>query len=260
MTIQDTENTNKPLALILMLLFHGILAVVFILIVFRTPIPPFPEVGGGSGLQVNLGNSENGMGNVQPEELIPMSTQDIATPSNTDDNIITSDDNNTVAVNTTKNPTEKKKVVIQINDPINKNALYKGKTKNEGETGKAGDQGNPNGDPNVKNHYGTPGDGKTPGIGVGDKPGISVKMNGRTWKSLPKPKYNSIEQGKVVVSITVDRNGNVTKAKAGAKGTTADQSLWKLAEDAALKAKFNAKPDAAEEQKGTITYNFVNLN
>ncbi|MCF8228523.1 MAG: energy transducer TonB, partial [Bacteroidales bacterium] len=66
--------------------------------------------------------------------------------------------------------------------------------------------------------------------------------------------------GKVVVTIWVDRMGRVTKAIAGAKGTTvSDLQLRKLAKDAALRAKFNPDPEAPEIQKGTITYNFIKL-
>jgi TonB family protein len=75
---------------------------------------------------------------------------------------------------------------------------------------------------------------------------------------LLKPSYNSEDQGKVVVTITVNKEGKVIKAIAGAKGTSvSDQTLWKMAETAALRSTFNAKSDAAEEQKGTITYRFV---
>jgi hypothetical protein len=55
------------------ILFHALLFLLFILIVFKTPIPPFPETG-GNGIEVNFGTSEDGMGDVQPEELADAST------------------------------------------------------------------------------------------------------------------------------------------------------------------------------------------
>lgn len=80
-------------------------------------------------------------------------------------------------------------------------------------------------------------------------------------KALAKPAYNSDEQGKIVVTITVDQNGTVTKAVAGARGTTiSNQDMWKQAEKAALKSKFTAKSNAAIEQTGTITYIYLKLN
>jgi hypothetical protein len=60
--------------------------------------------------------------------------------------------------------------------------------------------------------------------------------------------------------VWVDQQGNVTKAIAGAKGTTtSNPSLWRKAQQAALSAKFSVNLNAPEEQKGTITYNFIRL-
>lgn len=76
--------------------------------------------------------------------------------------------------------------------------------------------------------------------------------------SLPKPKYNLQKEGIVVVEISVDRSGRVNSATPILRGsTTQDTQLWKLAQEAALKANFNANPTAANKQLGTITYHFV---
>jgi len=61
----------------------------------------------------------------------------------------------------------------------------------------------------------------------------------------------------VVVEVTVDQNGKVTKAVPGVKGsTTLDEYLLQSAKEAALKAVFDLKLDAPAYQKGTITYFF----
>jgi hypothetical protein len=39
--------------------------------------------------------------------------------------------------------------------------------------------------------------------------------------------------------------------------TTLEENLLRVAKEAALKARFEPKPDAPAVQKGTITYNFV---
>lgn len=76
--------------------------------------------------------------------------------------------------------------------------------------------------------------------------------------SLPKPNYKIQKQGTVVVEITVDRNGKVISATPILRGsTTQDAQLWKLAQEAAIKARFNANPTAQAKQIGTITYKFV---
>jgi len=167
---------------------------------------------------------------------------------------------------------------------VNQQALYKGKStkpgNNQGTTGKPGDQGNPNGTAQSNIYKGNgsghgtgsgtgtgsgsgsgsgtgSGSGNGSGTGSGSGGGVNYSLEGRNPKSLLKPSYNSEDQGKVVVTIKVNKEGKVIEARAGAKGTnTSDQKLWKMAEEAAKRSTFTAKPDAAEEQKGTITYNF----
>jgi hypothetical protein len=61
----------------------------------------------------------------------------------------------------------------------------------------------------------------------------------------------------VVVEIWVNKSGNVTKALAGAQGTTvSNPTLWAAARVAAMKTHFNQSVDAPELQQGTITYIF----
>ena len=60
-----------------------------------------------------------------------------------------------------------------------------------------------------------------------------------------------------MVQITVDKNGTVTEAKPGARGTTNTAScLSSQAKVAAMNTKWNASPDGTEKQVGTITYIF----
>jgi outer membrane biosynthesis protein TonB len=95
------------------------------------------------------------------------------------------------------------------------------------------------------------------GSGTGTE-GVSFDLAGRSFKSLPVPLYNSQEEGKVVVEIIVDRNGNVTQATPGARGsTTLNEVLLSKSKEAALLAKFDPKPDAPVSQRGTITYIFI---
>lgn len=272
--ITAVKQTNRPLAAILTLAFHGLLILFLVFMIFHTPVPPYPEAGGGSGLEVNFGNTENGMGNNNSEQLIPISTQNLT--QNNDNNVLTEDNaDNAIAMNNDDKIKKKDNNPIKINDPvIDSKALYKKKS-GDGNTNTAGNQGKENGELNSKSYTGDggsgggtggghgnghgPGDGES--IGPGHDKGISYKIDGRTIKYLPKPAYNSKDEGIVVVNIWVGKNGNVTKAIAGGRGTTtANQQLWKLAEDAAKRATFSVNSKAPEEQKGTITYNFINLN
>ena len=135
-----------------------------------------------------------------------------------------------------------------------KNALANSKnagtnSTSEGDSGGAGNQGVTTGSVDSK----VRGDGS----GLGDK-GISYDLQGRGFQSLPSPKYDYQGEGKVVVEVSVDKLGRVTQANPGIKGsTTLDEYLLKVAKDAAMQARFEAKPDAPVIQKGTITYNFI---
>lgn len=122
------------------------------------------------------------------------------------------------------------------------------KSTSQGVTYGSGNQGVPQGSANV-DRYG-------PGGGIGN--GVVASLDGRTSLSLPKPQYPGTEEGRVVVRVTVDKNGIVTKAEAGIQGTnTTDPSLIAAAKKAALQARFNVDNNAPDFQKGTITYRFV---
>jgi TonB family protein len=74
---------------------------------------------------------------------------------------------------------------------------------------------------------------------------------------LSEPENKSNKEGRVVVEIRVSQSGKVISAKAVTKGSTVqDASLWKAAEEAAMKAVFNTDNRAPAVQTGTITYIF----
>jgi len=75
---------------------------------------------------------------------------------------------------------------------------------------------------------------------------------------MPRPEYNNQVDGKVVVKVIVNNEGQVISATPGVKGsTTLDDYLLSVAKNAALKARFSRKPDAPDHQEGTITYKFI---
>jgi len=160
-----------------------------------------------------------------------------------------------------KENTQQANATEEVKQPVvNKKALFPGKstdggTGGEGVTGKEGNQGSLEGSPDSQNRIGGATGGN--GSGEGDGKGVSFKLGGRKSLILPKPEYIKQKQGKIVVTVTVDRNGNVTRAQAGAQGTEIiDPDLYKAAEKAALTAKFDVSPNAPAYQTGTITYLF----
>ena len=139
-------------------------------------------------------------------------------------------------------------------DPVvNERALFKGNSKNtngnsQGITQGTGDQGKP---------HGFEGSNKYDGQGgLGD--GISFSLGGRGSKFLDKPSANFKEQGTVKVDIWVDRNGNVIKAAVNRKGTNIiEPAMHQIAINAAKNSTFAKDSNAAELQRGSITYNFI---
>lgn len=261
---QQRERKSKITAILGTILFHILLVVALLFMAFRTPLP----LPGEEGVEVNLGYSDDGMGDIQPEEaaLLQNTSPPQPAPAGKEESV-TENNDETPAIEKINKKTVKEapkpivntkpKPEVPAEPSVNKNALYKGKsTQNtsggsQGITGKPGDQGNPNGTPGSTNYQGNGGKGN----------GISYDLGGRGAMALPKPVYNSPEQGFIVVSIKVDRQGNVTYASAGAKGTTISEiGLRRQAEIAASKTKFAPNPDAPEEQRGTITYKFVKQN
>jgi len=121
----------------------------------------------------------------------------------------------------------------------------------DGDDNQAGDKGNPNGDPNASGYYGNGGGGS----------GGNYRLGNRKAVSKPKPTYDCNEEGRVVVSISVDKSGRVIGAQAGIKGTTnSAPCLLSRAKQAALKTKFNSDSNAPTKQVGSIIYNFTLSN
>jgi outer membrane biosynthesis protein TonB len=283
---------EKTWGVVASLVFHALLLWMFLLIVFKTPIPPFPDEG-GSGYEVSFGNSENGFGETQPQDEIGSEKTENTNQDNVEEQVVKQNPNSSVEkvlTNTNsestieaeegktkttenKNPESEKKPIEEVKKS-NPFAMYKGKKKgaitSEGETNGKGDQGELNGSKNSLYHgkagkgsgdgNGTGngnGEGDGNGNGSGGKSGISFTLAGRKSSSLPVPKANFDEEGKVVVEITVDRNGLVVKAVPGVKGsTTTNSTLMQIAKTAAMQARFNSSNDAPDVQKGTIVYNF----
>lgn len=117
----------------------------------------------------------------------------------------------------------------------------------EGDDNRVGDKGKEEGDPNSKGYYGNSGTGS----------GGNYQLGDRAPLSKPKPDYLCNEEGKVVVSIAVDRSGKVISAQPGVRGTTNNaQCLLDQAKIAAMKTRWEGDSNAPEKQLGKIIYNF----
>ncbi|MCG8410640.1 MAG: SurA N-terminal domain-containing protein [Bacteroidales bacterium] len=258
-------------------IFHIIIVSIFMIFGYSTPLP-LPEE---EGILINFGDSDNGRGKQEPIYSKTLREQEVEeiketkpepTPKETTEGLTTQDFEDAPVVKEEGKEEIKKEKKDKAPEPkpkkdnkekkkerkkerkVNKNALFPGRDRSstsnssEGETQGNGNQGSTTGSVDSKNHTG--------GSSMG-KNGTSFSLAGRNPEALPKPSYNQQIEGKVVVEITVDKYGKVTDANPGVKGsTTLDASLLAAAKRAALKARFDKKPDAPAFQKGTITYYF----
>lgn len=121
-------------------------------------------------------------------------------------------------------------------------------TGSEGDDDRAGDKGQPDGDPYANSYYGAPGSGSGGG-GYG--------LNGRSLVNSGKVRQECNEEGRVVVRITVDRSGKVIKAEPGVKGTTnTAPCLLDPARKTALSHRWNTDSNAPAQQIGFVVVNF----
>lgn len=231
----------------------ALIAVVLLSFGYDPPDPPIPE----EGVEVNIGDSDFGLGS-DPE---PASEVSSYAPPAAQNQVATQQTEPSLGMpsppnqGTVTNPAAQEQPQVENKEPeINRNALFTGRrnrteqggTGSEGQTSGTGNQGNPNGTPNSNNYNGNGGN------------GTNYRLVGRNAVSLPKPDYNSNQQGKIVIDIWVNQQGQVTRVEGPAQGSTVTNSaMVEQAKKAARKARFNADTKALEEQKGSITYIFT---
>ena len=257
------------------------LAIFLLFFLTSWSLPTIPPPLADEGIEVNLGNSETGMGNVEPQapgdpaqeqnnNPAPASQENLA-----DNNV---DEKGDEAINATPKPvvpTPIKPLVPVVKAPVkpvvnptpkpptpkavfaggtknntggNNNDTYNG-VKNQGIAGGTGNQGSPNGNPN-SDTYG-------PNSGNG---GVKIKsgLTGRNIAVMPKFQDEFNENAKVAVDVTVDVTGKVLSATVNPRGTTTtNPNIRQIATKKAFQVKFTA---GAEEQNGTIVFDFKVTN
>lgn len=279
MVVSQSEATrHKIISWGISVAIFALLLLFFLFFIIVTPNPPFPVAAeGGGGLEFNIGNMIEGTGNVDPSNGIgeavkvvesTQATQPVS--QNNPEEFVTSDNGeesdiqkkenkNTQTVVIPVKPREKT-VAEKIAEAAQKN---QGKSSGgDGNSGQAGDEGRPDGKPNVNGDGGTgggeggtkgPGKGKGSGNGPG---GYGYNLSGRAIVTPPPISKDTQEEGTVVVEITVDKTGKVIKAEPNGRGTDTNSPILKTkARQAALATKFNVSGEF-EEQKGTITIVF----
>ena len=257
-------------ALICLLLF-------FIFFFLNWELPQIPTPSFGEGIEVNLGNSETGLGTEAPQipgeastetentKTTPPAQVEATKPIQTDAN--ETDEAAAVVTkpvkkqNTNTPPVQappKPKAVFgggsSTTTSGNNADSYNGKT-DQGIAGGKGDQGKLNGNPNADSYTGNGGNGTGGPAGAGGGVSIRSGLDGRRIAKLPSFEDDFNENAKVAVDIVVNDNGQVIGATVNPKGTTTtNASIRNIAIKKAKTLRLNAGNDP--EQKGTIVFSF----
>lgn len=272
----------------------AICALLFLLFFFlQWSLPQIPAPDYGEGIEVNLGNSETGLGDIAPQipgepaQTEDVKTSPVASTPVTNQANITGDENEaddapvvnkTVAKPATKPVSDIKPAITKPARTNNSTptppapkpkAVFTGGTatgtggnradsyngiRDQGIAGGKGDQGKPNGNPNSDSYTGNAASGNG---GAGGSGGVSIRngLDGRRITRLPSFEDDFNENAKVAVDITVDKSGNVTVAVVNPRGTTTtNQNIRNIALRKARSLKLNA--GTSEEQTGTLVFSF----
>jgi TonB family protein len=277
---RSEENKNRIISGIITSVIFGLLLLFLILYQLVTQNPPFPESGGGGGQEFALGMMNVGSGDIDYGSMGKV-TDVVVEKETPKEEVVTDENGENVVLNETKPEIKNNTTVIT---PVKEKVVVKEKTaaeklaeKFKNNTGKngggkgdndtPGQNGAPDGDPNKNGsgghgsgNGGGDGDGDGNGTGPGKGPGfggkIGIDLKGRAVVKPPQLPKDTKEEGKVVVEITVDSEGNVIEANPNGRGTTTSSALLKAkAKQAALATKFNIE-GKFEEQRGTITIIF----
>ncbi len=287
-TEQEFERSKNLKALGITLAICLALFLLMILISWTAPQTPQPVVD--NGIEVNLGNTETGLGTVAPQVPGEMSKADesdvqppkaVASRAEPEESkeVADNEEKETPVIHTSPKPKtepkheavvpkakpkQKEQEVVATPAPPKPKAVYKGGASQNNSGGNGGDSYN-----NVRNQgivggkgdqgkpNGNPASDSYTGNGGTGKGGVSIRrgLSGRRFTRLPSFTDDFNENAKVAVDITVDAAGNVTNAVRNPRGTTTtNQSIIGIALAKAKQLKLNK--GNTDEQTGTIVFDF----
>jgi hypothetical protein len=271
------------------------LVVVLMLVIFffvKWGMPPMPEPPIDEGIEVNLGNSDAGMGNDQPFEPgspAPVNQQEAyvppkAEPAKEDVKDIETNDKEADAPEIKKPPVVKpeatkvpEKEVVKSKpvknpqpatapvEPVRRPKATMGAVNGTGTGGneaatykKGGSEGIAGGRGDQGRPGGNPDSKNYTGGGRGNS-GIAIRsgLSGRTFTKIPSYTDDFNENATVAVDIRVNQSGDVISASYNPRGSTTSESFFKeKAIELVKRSKLNANPNGPEEQTGPVLVRF----
>lgn len=270
----DRKTKGKYIGILATLLVHVIMIVLLILISIATPEPTEE-----SGVPVMLGDAMAAQGGFDPSTLVDVDILPEETPAAqsqpqeaSEQEMLTQAEEETVAL---KSKTKAKKTEVKRPEKTlaekaadaqrladekaereRKSAVELARKRVAGAFGKGTEMGS-RGSSSGKGTEGSPTGNSSTGALSGTGGYGSFDLGGRSIGAggLPRPQYNVQDEGRVVVTITVNPAGTVIATSINRKTNTVNSALRKAAEDAARKARFN-NVSGVNNQTGTITYYF----
>jgi len=268
----------------------GICAAILILLLFaKWTLPEIPPAPLEEGIEVNLGNSDQGLGTDQPflpGQPAPADREAYTPPKQTardaeDSKDFETDDKDEDAPVVAKPPVTKPEATkipdkdiikakpVKSPQPVNEpapapprpKAVFKG-VNGTGTGGNEADSYKKGGNQGIaggKGDQGSPGgnpdsDNYGPGGGKGNGLPVTLRgLQGRRITNNPSFTDDFNENAKVAVDITIDENGNVTEAQYQPRGSTTSNSTYK---EIALRNARKLKYNPGSESRGTIQFNF----
>jgi hypothetical protein len=273
------------------LVILALLFLVLFLVGWTTPsmLQPVPE----EGIEVNLGNSDAGLGNDQPflpgkpapqeekqqytpPKAVQTQKEDVKDPLSNDKDedapeikkpkIVKPEATKIAEKEEPKKVMPKKEEVATPPAPApRKPAAVMGKITDKGTGGNEADsykKGGSEGIAGGKGDQGRPGgnpDSKNYTGGGHGNSGVSISrgLQGRRFTNVYNYQGDFDTNEKVAVDIRIDKNGNVLSASYQPRGSTTSSSSYKdKAIEIVKKSKLNASPNGDDEQTGTVIINF----
>jgi periplasmic protein TonB len=281
---EEKDKRSRNVGLLASLIFHGGIALLlFLLVAWKAPNPPLPEYG----VEINLGFSDEGSGDVQPRTEVgdegvsdesasqPEESQpeeEVKEEQTSSQEEVVTDETNPVSVKEVKKetpkeevkketPKEVKPVVKEEKKEVKEEAVFtpnqttqktteqkKGENLSQGnDKNKTGDKGKPEGTLDPNASYSGIQGGGAGGTGTG------LDLAGWTWDRKPNPKLPDNESGRLIFEIEVDENGDITKLVAIERGLSAQAE--KICRDEILKLTFSQTgANVPSISKGKITF------
>jgi hypothetical protein len=268
----------------------GLLLLFFLMVGWTTPTIPLPIVE--EGMEVNLGNSDVGMGTDQPFEPgkpapkdqqqytppkpVVAEKEDIKDPETNDKDpdapeikkpLVTKPEATKIAEKeVVKKVTPRKVETVTPPAPVppKPKAVFKGVNGtgtggNEADSyKKGGSEGIAGGKGDQGKPAGNPDSKNYTGGGHGNS-GVSIArgLEGRYFTKVYSYQGDFDTNEKVAVDVKIDKAGNVLSASYQQRGSTTSSASYKeKAIEIVKKSKLNANPNGADEQLGTVIINF----